>query len=61
MHNFDVGKEVSILFLRIIFEKSKAKFYYNPKLIVSPRLNIICIKFKIMTWHYLQYFSFSYM
>jgi hypothetical protein len=26
MHNFDVGKEASILFFRIIFEKSKAKF-----------------------------------
>ena len=25
MHNFDVGKEASILFFRIIFEKSKAK------------------------------------
>jgi hypothetical protein len=29
MHNFDVGKEASILFFKIIFEKVKQNFNRN--------------------------------
>jgi hypothetical protein len=65
IHNFEVGK---VFFSFEYFTKIKQNFNTNLNyffqifgILVSQRLNIICIKFKIMTWHYLQYFSLSYM
>ena len=58
IHNFEVGK---VFFSFEYLTKIKQNFNTNLNnffkifgILVSQRLNIICIKFKIMTWHYLR-------
>ena len=58
IHNFEVGKVFfSFEYLTKIKQNFNTNLNYFFKIfgiIVSQRLNIICIKFKIMTWHYLR-------
>jgi hypothetical protein len=46
MHNFDVGKEASILFFRIIFEKVKQNFNTNLNYFFSNLWNSCVTKIK---------------